>query len=113
MNYITITRQILMEFGIWKPYKGSLYIISSIRYLSENKSIFLLVTKFLYPAIAKEFNTSVFCVEKNIRFVIETIWQKQHNEELLLRIFNLKYSDNRLTNKEFLSLLLHYIESMK
>ena len=64
----------LNQLGVDNKYKGYLYVFSSLCFISENEQNFLPITKILYSEIAKQFNTSAVCIEKDIRKVIEYVW---------------------------------------
>ncbi|MBE5951707.1 MAG: hypothetical protein E7260_08975 [Lachnospiraceae bacterium] len=106
MVYEIQTIDILNQLGANKKYKGYTYIISSILYINERSEMPVL-TKMLYVDIAKKYNTSAQCVEKNIRKVIENIWENKHNEPLKKSIFG-EYQNTRPSNSEFLLSLHQY-----
>lgn len=112
MDYDKVTIEILKQFKIYNTYKGCDYIVSSICYIHNNSTEFMPITKILYDNIAKQYNTSYQCVEKNIRKVIDRIWKENKNEEIIKRIFGLDIS-RKPSNMEFLLLLYNYIESTK
>jgi len=72
----------------------------------EDPECMILVTKWLYPATAKEYHTNWRAVERNIRSVIRAIWL---NNPALLR----KIAHNRLysrpTPTKFVALLAGYL----
>ncbi len=99
---------ILNQLGVDSKYKGYSYVISSLCFISENERDFLPITKILYAEIAKQFNTSAVCIEKDIRKVIEYVWwHKDDNNELIIEIFG--DNNTKPTNKEFLLSLYKYI----
>ena len=110
MKYETIALELLHRLGIQKTYKGCEYIISCIKYISENETAFTPVTKVLYIEIAKQFNTSGMCVEKNIRSIIKKIWINTDNELLINEIFGKYHSGKNPSNVEFLVLLYSYLK---
>ena len=113
MKYEIVTLTVLHELGIQKMYKGCEYILSSINYINENQETYSPITKVLYVDIAKQYNTSGMCVERNMRNVIEFIWKIEKNEEVIARIFGEYFKDKRPSNMEFLMLLYHYIQCCK
>ena len=110
MDYRVMVRGILKELGMYKMYKGCEYIVSCIDYIKRNEKTFLPVTKILYVDVAKEHNTSGRCVERDMRNVIDVIWQKGTNESLLRTIFGEYNLTRKPTNVEFLLLLYNYIK---
>lgn len=110
MKYKAYTVAILQKLGIQKMYKGCEYIISSISYMDKNEKFFAPVTKVLYVEIAKQYNTSSLCVEKNMRSVIKNIWARPENSELITKIFGPYNLSKRPSNMEFLVLLYNYLK---
>ncbi len=110
MKYEAHTLALLHKLGIQKMYKGCEYIISCINYISQNEIYFTPVTKVLYVEIAKQYNTSGICVEKNIRSIIKKIWSNSYNENLLYEIFGKQYQTKSPSNISFLILLYNYLK---
>ena len=109
MEYRLISRSVLHQLGIGKTYSGYDYILRSIELIMLNEDVLTNVTKILYIDIAKEFHTSQTCVERNIRKVIEVIWNHaDKNSELIRKIFGKKHLEHKPSNKEFLELLYEY-----
>ena len=77
----------------------------------HDENILKNVTKALYIDIAKEYHTSKNCVERNIRKVIEVMWNHaDENRMLIKKIFGNQYLSQKPSNKEFLELLYEYIK---
>lgn len=102
---------ILRRLGVNDLYKGCDYIISGMSYIHENKTSYTPVTKILYPEIARQYNTSASCVERNIRMVIEIIWKYENNREVIDNIFDTRCSLKRPSNLQFLTSLYNHIVS--
>ena len=77
MTYI----ETLKKLGITPNYIGFRQTALAIEFVHERPEWLLLVTKCLYPAVAKECGTSWKAVERHIRFVITIAWER--NPELL------------------------------
>ena len=107
MIYEVQTIDILNQLGATKKYKGHTFIVSSILYINERRDD-PVPAKTLYVDIAKKHNTSAQCVEKNIRKVIEDIWEKNCNDSLKKSIFGQK-QNSRPSNSIFLQLLYQYV----
>ena len=75
MKYILCTMKILHQLGVNKSVKGYDYILSCIQFIHNNENNYTPVTKVLYFEIAKKHNTSNYCVERNIRNVVQGIWK--------------------------------------
>ena len=110
MKYKAPTLALLHKFGIQKMYKGCEYITSSMDFISENEIYFTPVTKVLYVEIAKQYNTSGICVEKNIRSIIKKIWSNPYNENLLEEVFGKQYRTKSPSNISFLMLLYNHLK---
>ena len=101
----------LKDFSIPSNVKGYAYIRSALMYLyhigpKSNRTI--TVTGNLYPAVAKEFDTTPTNVEHAIRRAIEVAWAKC-NSEIKFRVFG-----NRLcvpTNSQFLYAIVEELYS--
>ena len=74
MKYERETNVILYDLGIMKPYMGYRYIIYAMQILDKDEDCINYVTKSLYVEIAHFFNTNIYCVERDMRRVIEKIW---------------------------------------
>lgn len=111
MKYELIARKVLRQFKIGKCYSGYDYIIHAIGLMFFDERFFHCLTKVLYATIAENYNTSPSCVEKNIRKVIQTIWNNPNNEELIKIFFGPHYIHIKPSNKEFLGLLYEYAKS--
>ena len=111
MEYRTITKSVLHQLGIGKTYSGYNYILRAIELILQNEDVLTNVTKILYIDIAKEYQTSQTCVERNIRKVIEVIWKHADDNSMQLqKIFGEKFLSIKPSNKEFLELLYEYIK---
>lgn len=110
MKYEAKAIELLHKLGIQKVYKGCEYIIASINYISQNETYFTPVSKVLYVEIAKQYNTSGICVEKNIRSLIKKIWSNPQSEALLSEIFGSQNIKTSPSNVEFLILLYNYLK---
>ena len=108
MNYEKIIKDTLDSFGVHRSYTGYNYVTYGLLLILENKDRMDCITKLLYPDIASFFHTSWNCVEKNIRTVVNSIWDSQ-NTELLNIIFNKSAKDKKPANKEFFKYMYDYI----
>ena len=106
MEYKLITKSVLHQLGIGKNYSGYNYILRSIELIMHNEDVLTNVTKILYIDVAKEYHTSQTCVERNIRKVIEVIWNhSDENYTQIEKIFGKKHLSRKPSNKEFLEIL--------
>ena len=111
MEYDKQATEILEQLGINSPYKGCDYIASGMSYIHENAASYMPITKILYEDIARQYNTSTSCVERNIRMVIEIIWKYEHNRKMIDNIFDTYHSSRRPSNLQFLTSLYRHIDS--
>lgn len=65
--------KLLQDLGVPMHIKGFPYIKSAVKLILDDDSIRFQVTKELYPAIAKEHNTTGSRVERAIRHAIESM----------------------------------------
>lgn len=114
MELSFIVTQLLHQLGICKNFSGFDYIIFAIKRIDFDKDYLCYITKSLYVDIAKEFATSHVCVEKNIRTVVNKIWEKSDlNKEIMAEIFGEYYLYHKPSNGEFLELLYDYTKNCR
>ncbi len=94
----------LMYFlGMPMHLKGTAYLAAAAAMLSTNPEFQGLLTKEIYPGIAKKYGTSAEGVERSIRNAISIFWKKGGEEEIagakVLKTLK------KPTNSEFLSFL--------
>lgn len=91
-----IVKLCLMDIDMPTDLDGFKYLISSIVFFYHNPDA--MITKHVYPAIAKEFGCRPTDVEVSIRRAIYATW-KRHNEKWL----DYFSETRRVTNSEFIS----------
>lgn len=74
----------LWQLGITPNYRGYYYAAYATLLCAQQPEALLLITKFLYPDVAKHYQTNWKCVERNLRTVIDIAWN--HDPELLSRL---------------------------
>ena len=112
MNYKRIVISILDSLGASKSYTGYDYVVYGIQLMLEDKECVTCITKSLYLDIARHYNTTWNCVEKNIRTVVNAIWDSG-NAELREKVFGRSKKKKRPTNKEFFKYLYDYITELE
>ena len=103
-----ILRQLL-----YRPARdGYRYLIAALVLYNRNRN--QAITKELYPALAKQFNTNVPCIEKSIRCVIQQAWA-QRDDAVWRRYFPVDRNGQviRPTNKAFLTIVVEQLSSYK
>lgn len=97
-----IVSNIIKSFGIPANVKGYKFVRDCIIYSTEHSDTINLVTKKLYPVIAKKYGTTASCVERSIRNAIESAWQKA-DKNLIYDIFGNIAGEDKPTNSEFIA----------
>lgn len=101
----TVT-EIIHEIGIPAHIKGYQYLREAIILTINDMDIINAVTKVLYPAVAKKFNTTPSRVERAIRHAIEVAWDRG-DLETLQKFFGYTVSNikGKPTNSEFIAMI--------
>lgn len=109
-NEIIISK-ILREIGVSCNLIGYDYIKASIIIGLNEPNAFRLITKELYPRVAKQFGSTPCRVERGIRHAIENAWDRG-NLEIMHNIFGYSTSSEKgkPTNSEFLATVVEYIK---
>ncbi len=71
-----LSTNFILQLGIPANLKGYHYLREAILLSINDSQMLESVTKLLYPAVAKKFNTTSSRVERAIRYAIETAWDK-------------------------------------
>lgn len=97
---------IIHELGMPAHIKGYQYVREAIVLTIKDVSMIHAVTKALYPAIARRYNTTPSCVERAIRHAIEVAWNRG-DLDTLQRMFGYTVSNSRgkPTNSEFIAMI--------
>lgn len=100
----------MKDLGVPVSLLGYTYIRRAIELVVDKQSLVHQITKILYPAIAKEFDTKATRVERAIRHAIEVSCERG-NTELLQELFRYSYSPSKgkPTNGEFIATIAEYI----
>jgi len=98
--------EIFMTVGIPAHIKGYQFLREAIRLTIERPGIINCITKQLYPAVARGFNTTSSKVERAIRHAIEVGWARGRIENIN-QLFGVKIygQHDRPTNGEFIALV--------
>ena len=81
---ITEIYDLLYQLGVTANYTGFFHAACSVSLCAEQPDRLLLVTTWLYPEVAKQYNTNWKAVERNLRTVGCIIWRE--NRPLLERL---------------------------
>ena len=99
---------ILYRLGITAKYRGFFHISYAIELCMRQPERLMMVTKWLYPEVAKHYQTNWSCVERNIRTAANLAWTsiRAYLEELAAAPLTKKPSPS-----QFLAILVGYISS--
>ncbi len=109
-NYKEIITNTIKELGIPAHIKGYHYVRRAIELMVEDISLMDLITKALYPKVAKEFDTTPSRTERAIRHAIDTGWNRG-NIDFTSKLFGYTINANKgkPTNSEFIATVADYI----
>lgn len=93
---------ILYRFGITANYIGFFHMSFAVCLAVQQPERLLLVTKWIYPEVARHYNTTWKCVERNIRTVTTIAWNR--NRPLMEQLAKRTLPD-RPTPAAFLAVL--------
>ena len=93
---------LLYKLGATANYTGFFYTAYAIVLCVERQERLLLVTKRVYPDVAKQYGTNWRAVERSIRTVVSVVWER--NPALLERLACRPLTE-KPRNAQFLSIL--------
>lgn len=98
--------RLFLTIGIPAHIKGYLYLRAAVKMAMENPDSINLISRELYPAIARQFDTTSDKVERAIRHAIDMAWRRERidaiNHEFSSRVFTL---EDRPANGEFIAMI--------
>ncbi len=97
----------LYRLGITANYTGFFHAAYAVRLALQQPERMMLVTKWLYPEVARRYNTSWRAVERNIRAAAEMAWK---NERPLLEQMAHTDLPRRPSASRFLAILVAWLE---
>lgn len=80
------THMLLFRLGVTPNYTGFFHVVYAVRLVIQQPECLQLVTKCLYPAIAKHYHKSDVAVTQSICTVVTLAWNR--NRELLQSLAN-------------------------
>lgn len=97
---------IIHEIGVPAHIKGYLYLREAITMVYNDVELLGSITKILYPAIGKKYNTTASRVERAIRHAIEVAWSRG-NMDSIGQMFGYTVSNSKAkpTNSEFIAMV--------
>lgn len=97
---------LIHDVGMPAHIKGYQYVREAIILTIKDVSMINAVTKALYPAVARRYNTTPSCVERAIRHAIEVAWNRG-DLDTLQQLFGYTVSNakGKPTNSEFIAMI--------
>lgn len=106
-----IVRDILMEMSAPDHQIGYEYTVRGILLCAEERKWVENITYGLYPKLAAEFDTTASRVERGIRHLVETIWDRADYTVLDKYFGNIVSADKgKATNSEFLARMANIVK---
>ena len=93
-------QDLLYGLGITAKYTGFFYTSCAVHLAVQQPERLLLITKWLYPEVARQYRTTWSNVEKNIRFVAAVAWELRRDKLTDIAKFDLNH---RPSNSQFIS----------
>lgn len=100
---------LLYRLGVTANYTGFFHTAYAVSLCLEQPDRLLLVTKWLYPNVAKQYGTNWKAVERNIRTVSGIIWQE--NRPLLEQLAHRPLTE-KPRNAQLLAILSNSLDSL-
>ena len=106
----TTVTEVIHEIGVPAHIKGYQYLREAIILTIGDMEVINAVTKVLYPAVAKKFDTTPSRVERAIRHAIEVAWDRG-DLETLQKFFGYTVSNikGKPTNSEFIAMIADHL----
>lgn len=102
---VTIS-EVLHQIGVPAHIKGYRYLRYSIMLCVQDASALGAITKYLYPTVAKHFQTTPSRVERAIRHAIEVAWDRGDVDVLTAYFgYTIQSDRGKPTNSEFIAMI--------
>ena len=107
---MNIERDIIRKFHVTSKYKGYFLIIDAINMYIEmySQNSHISMSNDIYGKLAPKYETTLFCVEHNIRTLIERCWK--NNRHFMEDIFGCSLTCCP-SNREFIDSVAYYVVS--
>lgn len=105
---MTHIEHFIHSLGINSTYRGYRYLAFAISLALYDEDYLLFIGKYLYSAIASQYDTTTGSVERNIRTVIKICWEKG-NRELLEEVTPYPL-ESRPSTGEFLDIVVNHLK---
>ena len=101
----------LIKIGIYPKLKGFDLLVYAVITVLKNPIYIHSITTTLYPTIAKAFEVSVACVERNMRNAIETAYNGGKLQEVANKLYGGNFKKyEKPTNGEFISYMVSIVK---
>lgn len=97
--------ELLVRLGVTANYMGFQQCTYAVCLCVQNPDRLSMVTKWLYPDVAKHFCTTSGAVERNLRYVVKQAWERN---PAFLREISKWPVFKKPTVSQFLALLVYY-----
>ena len=98
--------EIIHRIGVPAHIKGYQYLRTAIMMTIEDNDLINAVTKVLYPAVAKKYQTTSSRVERAIRHAIEVAWDRGDIDTLNAFLgYTIQNERGKPTNSEFIAMI--------
>lgn len=99
--------RLIRSLGIGATYRGYRYLSYGLQLCLRDEDYLLSISKLLYPQIAREFHTTCYSVERDIRTVVKVCWERGNRS--YLQEIALHPLWNRPTSGEFFDILVGHL----
>lgn len=107
MRYERETCNLLRRLGVNNSYKGFRYTAYGVSRAIHDPELLTYISKGLYVEIALRFNTTIGCVERDIRTIVKTVWL--HGDRMLMsEVFGMELQQ-KPRNGAFIDAISHFI----
>ena len=108
-----IIKQVIKQLGVKQHHKGYTYLVDAIAMTVDDPLATTVVTKHMYPTIAKRHNTKGANVERAMRHAIEKSWLIG-DYRLMNEIFGYTVPTNadKPANTHFIAAVADYVRAL-
>lgn len=103
----TENTEILHLLGASRDYMGTKFLEVILKLALENEENLTNISKLLYAECAKICNTSVYCIERDVRTVVKLIWNR--GNRVLLEEIAGRRLEKCPSNGEFICSMTDYL----
>lgn len=97
---------IIRKLGVTSKYKGYLFVADAIHLVMDFQDKPIMITKDIYPSLAKKYKTTPMNIEHNIRTVINVCWETNRKGMDEIAGYPLPCKP---TNSEFIDMVAYHL----